>query len=117
LRTNTGESYPFADRLVEYLVGNAITVNEEIQDNVVRAKTVISKNCPTDLYPMEVSDGIWEPILQCLVYDYINKNPKTNTHDINHDILGFIDKDVEKWYATQTKNGTETTIANIDLYE
>lgn len=114
LRTNTGESYPFADRLVEYLVGNAITVNEEIQDNVVRAKTVISKNCPTDLYPMEVSDGIWEPILQCLVYDYINENQAT--HDVNHDILGFIDKDVEKWYAA--KNGTSTeTIASIDIYK
>ena len=116
LRTNTGESYPFADRLVEYLVGNAITVNEEIQDNVVRAKTVISKNCPTDLYPMEVSDGIWEPILQCLVYDYINNTSKTNTHDINHDILGFIDKDVEKWYATKNNN-VETTIANVEIYK
>ncbi len=132
LRTNTGESYPFADRLVEYLVGNVITVNEEIKDNVIRAKTVISANCPSDIYPIEAADGIWEPILQCLTYDYINKNQ--NVHDINHDILGFIDKDVEKWYAHKSfkrdafgnlevdpttnrpKVSSVETIANIDIY-
>ena len=116
LRTNTGESYPFADRLVEYLVGNAITVNEEIKDNVVRAKTIIGANCAPEVYSMVTDDGIWEPILQCLVYDYINNTSKTNIHDINHDILGFIDKDVEKWYAAKN-NGTETTIANVDIYK
>ena len=116
LRTNTGESYPFADRLVEYLVGNAITVNEEIKDNVVRAKTIIGANCAPEVYSMVTDDGIWEPILQCLVYDYINNTTKTNIHDINHDILGFIDKDVEKWY-TAKNNGAETTIANVDIYK
>ena len=116
LRTNTGESYPFADRLVEYLVGNAITVNEEIKDNVVRAKTIIGANCEPEVYSIVPEDGIWEPILQCLVYDYINNTPKTNIHDINHDILGFIDKDVEKWYAAKN-NGAETTIANVDIYK
>lgn len=114
LRTNTGESYPFADRLVEYLVGNAVTVNEEIQDNVVRAKTVISKNCDSNIYSIVAEDGIWEPILQCLVYDYINENQ--NTHDVNHDILGFIDKDVEKWYTTKSGDRIET-IANVDIYK
>lgn len=113
LRTNTGESYPFADRLIEYLVGNAITVNEEIQDNVVRAKKIISTNCNPRVYPMVAEDGIWEPILQCLTYDFINE--KYNVHDINHDILGFIDKDVEKWYATENGDVIDT-IANIDIY-
>jgi hypothetical protein len=114
LRTNTGESYPFADRLVEYLVGNAITVNEDIKDNVVRTKTVISKNCEPTVYSIIAEDGIWEPILQCLVYDYINDNQ--NIHDINHDILGFIDKDVEKWYAAKSGTSVET-IANVDIYK
>jgi hypothetical protein len=132
LRTNTGESYPFADRLVEYLVGNAITVNEEIKDNIERAKTVIKSNCSSNIYTIDATDGIWEPILQCLVYDYINTHQ--NLNDINHDILGFIDKDVEKWYTAKTfefnsdgtpkidpetgkaKLANTTTIANIDIY-
>lgn len=132
LRTNTGESYPFADRLIEYLVGNAITVNETIQDNIIRAKTVIAANCNPYIKAIVAEDGIWEPILQCLVYDYINE--KQNTNDINHDILGFIDKDVEKWYtaATFKQNAagqlelnslgepivtSRETIANIDIYK
>ena len=131
LRTNTGESYPFADRLIEYLVGNAITVNETIQDNIIRAKTVIAANCNTYIKTIVAEDGIWEPILQCLVYDYINE--KQNTNDINHDILGFIDKDAEKWYtaAAFKRNAagqlelnslgepivtSRETIANIDIY-
>lgn len=131
LRTNTGESYPFADRLVEYLVGNAITVNETIQDNIIRAKTVIAANCNPYIKAIVAEDGIWEPILQCLVYDYINE--KQNTNDVNHDILGFIDKDAEKWYtaAVLKRNAagqleldslgepivtSRETIANIDIY-
>jgi hypothetical protein len=133
LRTNTGDSYPFADRLVEYLVGNAITVNETIADNINRVKTIMSMNCPEDITVITPDDGIWEPILQCLAYDYINKYH--NTHDINHDVLGFIDKDVEKWYTAvldykRNKAGqlerdpitnklipaAKATIANIDIY-
>ena len=115
LRTNTGESYPFADRLVEYLVGNVITVNEEIRDNIVRAKKVIEANWPhTKIHTITPEDGLWEPILQCLVYDYINEHQ--NVNDVNHDILGFIDKDVEKWYATNKGNIIET-ISSVDIYK
>lgn len=132
LRTNTGESYPFADRLVEYLVGNAITLNETIKDNITRVKSVVAPNCNSKVYSMPASDGIWEPILQCLIYDYINDNYHLN--DINHDILGFVDKDVEKWYSNRIlkrdkfgaimldeKNkpviALTETIANIDIYK
>jgi hypothetical protein len=94
-------------------VGNAITLNEAIKDNVVRAKTVISANCNSEVYSIVADNGIWEPILQCLVYDYINDNQ--NTFDVNHDILGFIDKDVEKWYTMKNKNSS-MTIANVDIY-
>ena len=56
LRTNTGESYPFADRLLEYIIGNAITVNEEIADNVIRAKTIISANCHKDIAEIDTTN-------------------------------------------------------------
>lgn len=123
LRTNTGESYPFADRLIEYLVGNVITVNETNKDNVVRAKKVISLNCPNEIKSLNYEDGIWEPILQCLVYKYIND--KHDTNDINHDILGYIDKDVEKVYTYTSYDKINNklvpieieTIHNIDIYK
>lgn len=124
LRTNTGESYPFADRLIEYLIGNAVTLNEEIKDNVVRAKTVIEKNCPSSIHTFVPSDGIWEPIMSCLLYKYVNE--KKDTTDINHDILGYVDKDVEAVYShTDRRVDSRTnlpivetyTIANIDIYD
>ena len=42
LSQNTGISYPFADRLIEYLVGNAVTSVDDIPDNIKRAKKVIN---------------------------------------------------------------------------
>jgi hypothetical protein len=42
---NTGEQHPFADRLIEYLAGNAITnADDEIYDNVRRAQKALANN-------------------------------------------------------------------------
>jgi hypothetical protein len=42
---NTGEQHPFADRLIEYLAGNAITnADDEIYDNVRRAQKALYDN-------------------------------------------------------------------------
>ena len=38
LRFNTGEQYPFADRLIEYLTGNTITSIDEITQNIARVQ-------------------------------------------------------------------------------
>lgn len=113
-RMNTGESYPFADRLIEYLVGNVITVNETIEDNIIRAKKVLSQYCPDDIPGIDDSNGVWEPILQYLAYSYINKHQ--NKTDINHDILGFIDKDVEKACIANIE-GKIDSISSINIYE
>jgi hypothetical protein len=54
LSQNTGVSYPFADRLIEYLVGNAITPEDDIADNIKRAKKVIN----TRTNALREDDGI-----------------------------------------------------------
>ena len=112
LRFNTGESYPFADRLIEYLVGNAVAPNEEIEDNVKRIKKVVSTRC-ADM-KVDATNGIWEPTIQVLVYNYINAN--SDTYTVNHDILGYVDKDVEKVYSYGV-NANSTTISNVDIYD
>lgn len=63
---NTGESYPFADRLVEYLSGSAITSLDPIPDNIKRAQRVMGQN--NHLFKIE---GLWENKIQKITYDYI----------------------------------------------
>ena len=124
LRTNTGTSYPFADRLLEYLVGNAITQHDEISDNISRAKSVAKVNC--EMSGVDLSTpGIWSPIMQLLFYNYIAE--KYSTNDAFHDLLGFVDKDVERLYKIERQsarttdvNGNRqtkgTTISQINIY-
>ena len=110
LKFNTGVSYPFADRLIEYLVGNAITPVDEIADNIERTKYIVSKTVST---PMNV-DGLWDKNLSAILYTYINNNyPKAY---INHDILGYVDKEVEKLYSYKSKNAPET-ISSANIYD
>lgn len=66
LEFNTGISYPFADRLIEYLVGSAITSTDEISDNIRRTQKVMNAN---GVY--FAMDGIWEPKMQKLIYDQL----------------------------------------------
>lgn len=135
LAFNTGESYPFADRLVEYLSGSAITPIDEINDNIKRAQKVMESN----KHYFHI-DGLWEAKMQNIVYDYmINSGPvsvvngalvdkRQGTHPrLGHrskstlyDVLGYIDKDAEKWYASWVKeNGAariKESIQNVDIY-
>lgn len=113
LKFNTGVSYPFADRLIEYLVGNAVTPMDEIGDNVKRVKTVVGKNLNKDVLKLNDED-VWEAPMRLVLYDYIND--KYNVDDVNHDILGFVDKDVEKLYSASTGDSVDT-IASVDIYD
>jgi hypothetical protein len=136
LALNTGESHPFADRLIEYLSNSAITSIDEIADNIKRAQKVMNDNG----YYFKVN-GLWEDKMQKIIYDYImNSGPiepiiitnGTKTGDVKpkdikledkrqgyhrrlghiskstlFDITGYIDKDAEKWYASWTLDKEE----------
>ncbi len=71
LALNTGISYPFADRLVEYLVANVILPNDPTPDNIKRLQKVM-EDCG---YSFQI-DGIWEPKMQMVLYDYLMNNGK-----------------------------------------
>lgn len=159
LALNTGESYPFADRLVEYLSGSVITPIDEIPDNIKRTQKVMNAN--NTYFNI---DGIWEPKMQNILYDYVaNSGPiKTITicddkdnelygKEVNpavykgatkqvlkdmrqgahprlgyvtkstmYDILGYVDKDTEKLYASWKKGPTkaivDTSLQSVDIY-
>jgi hypothetical protein len=162
LELNTGESYPFADRLIEYLSGSAITSIDEIPDNIKRVQRVMNQN---NYYFM--IDGLWEDKMQNILYDYImNSGPveaiivgddkendpnnygkrisdpkeyKYKTKQILidkrqglhrrlghtsksmlYDILGYVDKDAEKWYASWNLDGNKavvgTSLQSVDIY-
>lgn len=187
LELNTGESYPFADRLIEYLSGNTITPLDNISDNIQRVQKIASNN---QYYPK--IKGLWDDKLQKLVYDQIvnggpfevvplHKTAQATTSDNNtkiniktlvdrviidgavtkafnktnlilkqkpgqnstttllidrrqglqprnghktkstlYDVLGYVDKDTEKWYSTWINaNGKaviKDTLQNVDIY-
>lgn len=136
LSLNTGESYPFADRLIEYLSGSAITPIEEISDNIKRVQRVMRQNG----YYFKI-EGLWENKMQNILYDYmINAGPivvvdgklkdkRTGKHptlgyttkSTLFDILGYIDKDTEKLYSSWRKQDKRAVIKdniqNIDIYD
>lgn len=129
LRLNTGESYPFADRLIEYLTNNVISQEDTILDNIKRVQTVInlgiSKGIKENTWTIPTLKsnilGPWNQTMCPVLYDQFNTDIKVNINDINHDILGYVDKDIEKYYTAKTgefinNNAVYTTIMNVDLY-
>lgn len=138
LELNTGESYPFADRLVEYLSKSAITPLDEVPDNIKRVQKVMEENNHFFRIP-----GVWENKIQKIIYDYLMSSgpivlDKTQEklkdcrlgyhYKIGHarkstlyDVLGYVDRDAEKWYASWTKQDNKAalynTIQNVDIYD
>ncbi len=148
LALNTGISYPFADRLIEYLIANVILPNDPTPDNIKRLQKVM-EDCG---YTFQI-DGIWEPKMQMILYDYLMNSGKftvATDEDDNkikkvenqrtgnlrqrgqkmrsdfYDILGYVDKDAEKLYASwmvETNEKTnklqvtaKDTLENVDIY-
>lgn len=131
LMYNTGKSYPFADRLIEYLIGNAVTPIDDVTDNVLRTQTVVYNKLSNPTYVKPDEDtyknlqinieptDIWDFRLQPILYNFLQHNKKYI--DRNYDILGYVDKDIEQVYSAKNwnsilKEDEEVSIANIDVY-
>ena len=140
LAFNTNESYPFADRLVEYLTGSVITNIDKIPDNIIRAQKVMEEN----KHYFSI-DGLWESKMQNIIYDYMINSGPINVTDgdvikdrhrglnpkgyglhrtIGHksksnlyDVLGYVDKDAEKWYASWKKTLKKSQTSDQPSYE
>ena len=81
-------SYPFADRLVEYLLDNVITNRDEIGEDILRVRKQLRGSVVYD-----ASSVAWDEFLRKTIYDlYMNTSATSKL-----DILGFVDKDVEEF--------------------
>ena len=123
LYLNTGESYPFADRLIEYLVGNAITPLDTLGDNIKRVKTTVVRQAGED--SGIIADYLWDDKLKLYLYNYIMKLSE-ETGKIPHDILGYVDRFTETNYAYVEKTITDAankkkkitkSISGINIYD
>ena len=105
---DTGISYPFADRLLEYLLDTPITSAEDISDNIRRVQKglvirhgVLRPNTENQYYTglsSYTNYGIWEPYYKGVIYDIIKKDGVSDVNLLSQgwDMLGFVDKDTEK---------------------
>ena len=89
LQLNDNNTYPFADRLIEYLLLNAITHMDEIGKNV----EMVQKYANNFDINAEFIPGVWTNYLRYVIYLNYSRDIKSKHLDIN----GFVDKDVEKF--------------------
>lgn len=113
IRTNDNLQKPFANRLIEYLLHNAIDSNEFIDENIKRVQDDISI-IPTGPY------GIWTNELRAKLYNILydtnlilGKNSMSGANAYSYDfdikvederrlidsyadVTGFVDKDLER---------------------
>jgi hypothetical protein len=120
LMMNTGVSYPFADRLIEYLSENAITSLDRLPDNIKRAQKVLSSaeySVNTKRYSPTLY-GLWDNKLAIYLYDAIVNNERLSKYpEVKHDLLGYIDKDTERLVTRKNKNTNKLeSISKIDIY-
>lgn len=139
LKLNTGTQVPFADRLIEYLLDNCITGNEdEPRENVLMAQTLVGQRHKglvagltyytdvnrTGTYKVvpeplryEFLNGVWTDSLQKIFYN--NQQNKGSYQEFT-DCLGYVDKDIEKNFVAITSYKdkiVKKTMLNFNTWE
>lgn len=87
LTLNDKTRYPFADRLIEYLLWNVIDYTDDIGDNVSRIQHRLSINLDQHVR------GYYDEYLRAKVFTTFRDSNKYTNLDSN----GFVDKDVESF--------------------
>ena len=94
LQMNTKEQIPYSPRLIEYLLQNVITSNDDFWKDIYQVQQKL--NFPQVYSKMK---GVWESETRYALYNKQLKARRTKKFDIN----GYVDKDVEQmlnngWY-------------------
>lgn len=96
LQLSDQQSYPYADRLIEYLLFNVITDRDEFHHDIEDIQDKYSQ-----YYKSSKLYGIWDSILRYKIYMDFNKNKKISNIDTN----GFVDKDTESFILRKKQLG------------
>lgn len=87
---NDNNSYPFANRLIEYLVGNVITPTDDIELDTKRVESNLIKNKVISNYTPYYE---WDNNLRARIFLEAQNKKVLNT---TFDVLGYVDKDIEE---------------------
>ena len=94
LQANTKVSYPFADRLIEYLYENVIKDDDYFENNISRVQQILFNQDYEKGKLMKIEYlGIWDEYLKNSILDNISNSGLNN---LKPDLLGYVDKDVEE---------------------
>lgn len=97
LKMSDGFSYPFADRLIEYLLEAVITSQETIDNNILRVQETISsykhERINNTRYSADFVPGVWDNNMRNYLYNLAIKSDYLN---YKYDLTGFVDKDIEQ---------------------
>lgn len=97
LKLNSEVNYPFADRLIEYLVQNVISPLDDISDNIKRLQWILydrylEGKTTTGIDRIGKTYGIWNDKYVAILYKVAIEEGLINSKS---DILGYVDKDIE----------------------
>ncbi len=87
---------------------------EVLPDNIKRLQQVMADN---KIITPAGYQGLWDDSIRLILYSYMNTHALNSEN--NHDILGYVDKDVEKLYESKNykKDLIINTLNNVDIYE
>ena len=95
LQLNTGQSYPFSDRLLEYLFDCVIDYTWKLDGNIDKVQQLL----PTARFDDRVF-GVWDSLTRYRLYEY-----HTQSNEIGKlDYCGHLDKDTEKILISSVNN-------------
>lgn len=86
---NSHVSYPFADKLIEYLCGNVVCSLDKVDYNIEGLQRMFLSEQYIDTINQY---GIWTDDLRYKTYSLLQQKGVLNEHD---DMLGYFDKDAE----------------------
>lgn len=103
VKFNTGNSYPFSNRLLEYLYNNVISQTDDIDNNILRVQRLLYGRTDKEVnLSTSGLDGIWSNSIRNVLYG-IAKNNKDILNN-KFDILGYCDKDLEQLIKLEDKD-------------